>query len=529
MDPGQTISDAVEREVERLLEAINFTAEGDEDKPVDTYSGGMKRKVLIAMALIGSPSVIFLDEPTAGLDPYNRRAIWDMIIAAKRGRSIVLTTHFLDEADVLSDRIGILKDGVMTVCGQALFLKHHFGTGYMLEYDATTMIDVKSIVRSAQKVDDGSAITTTLSTFYRWQLAHGEERLFPKLLETLKHCGASNVSLKITTLEEVFLATGKEDREDTSDNDGGDKEEANSVHAFTVDLDVESPETRDHQLSKIWEAQGNRASAIGFWEKTKLVTLFMLTDALKVKASIFLNISMPIIYLIMGIVLSIVIDMPEDGEVIINGPIDISPTLATATSMEFFGVPETFDLNPIFPLIPNDDSPSSLDDYFDGPLPVFGGFYSTNNTLQYSAETSSFALQVGVAVLTDYSMLIDPTGSMDGVSTKIQQLPYISTGPFRIDILFIPFCLMLGFAGLAFSVLDVLLLKGKKIIELFRANGITEWTTYVGVLNYKLLSTFFPVSWPSLNSVHGDIPVLSYLTNATIPVITNFIFLCSSC
>jgi ABC-type multidrug transport system ATPase subunit len=236
IDPGQTINDAVEREVERLLEAINFTADGDEDKPVDTYSGGMKRKVLIAMALIGSPSVIFLDEPTAGLDPYNRRAIWDMIIAAKQGRSIVLTTHFLDEADVLSDRIWIMKDGVMTVCGQSLFLKHHFGTGYRLEYDATTMIDVKPIVRSAQKVDDGSAITTAPSTSYRWQLAHGEEGLFPKLLETPKDGGASNVSLKITTLQEVFLATGKEDREGTSNNYDADKEEPNHARAFTVDF-----------------------------------------------------------------------------------------------------------------------------------------------------------------------------------------------------------------------------------------------------------------------------------------------------
>ena len=71
--------------MQKRLDEINFTTEGDGDKRVDTYSGGMKRKVLIAMALIGSPSVVFLDEPTAGLDPYNRRTIWDMIIAAKRG------------------------------------------------------------------------------------------------------------------------------------------------------------------------------------------------------------------------------------------------------------------------------------------------------------------------------------------------------------------------------------------------------------------------------------------------------------
>merc|ERR1711933_78558 len=107
---GETIDQAVENEVERRLEDVKFTSEEDADKLVSTYSGGMQRKVLIALALLGDPEVVFLDEPTAGLDPYNRRTIWDMIIAAKKNRSIILTTHFLDEADVLSDRIGIIND-----------------------------------------------------------------------------------------------------------------------------------------------------------------------------------------------------------------------------------------------------------------------------------------------------------------------------------------------------------------------------------------------------------------------------------
>ena len=200
---------------------------------------------------------------------------------------------------------------------------------------------------------------------------------------------------------------------------------------------------------------------------------------------------MPIIYLIVAIVLSKVIDVPTQGELIVNGEIDITPYTATSSPMEFFGVP-TFEPNPIVPLIPTNETPISLDDYFVG-LPVFGGFYRTNSSLQYDPEISGLALQVATGVLTNYSALIDPSGSVGGISTKVQQLPYLSSDPFRIDLLFIPFCLMLGFAGLAFSVLDVLLLKGQKIIELFRVNGITEWVTYLGVVNYKLLSTFFPV------------------------------------
>ena len=271
---GQSIHDAVRVEVQKRLDEINFTTEGDGDKRVDTYSGGMKRKVLIAMALIGSPSVVFLDEPTAGLDPYNRRTIWDMIIAAKRGRSIILTTHFLDEADVLSDRIGILKDGVMTVCGQTLFLKHHFGTGYALEYESPKAIDVRSIVPSAQDVDADEPSNTS----YKWQLAHGEETKFPRLLETLRQEGATNVNLELTTLEEVFLATGKEHSDDSVNEEDGDKDE--SDHA-PID-DVEAPVTNEQLLSNIWEPLGIQSS-IGFWKKIKLVTWFMLTNAMKIK------------------------------------------------------------------------------------------------------------------------------------------------------------------------------------------------------------------------------------------------------
>lgn len=91
--PGQTKQEAIDAEVERRLKEIQFTSVEDADKPIDSYSGGMKRKVCIALAFLGDPEVCFLDEPTAGVDPFNRRQIWDMIIAAKQGRSIVLTTR----------------------------------------------------------------------------------------------------------------------------------------------------------------------------------------------------------------------------------------------------------------------------------------------------------------------------------------------------------------------------------------------------------------------------------------------------
>lgn len=75
---------------------------------------------------------VVLDEPTAGVDPYSRRSIWDLLIKYKQGRSIILTTHFMDEADLLGDRIAIINNGRLVCVGSSLFLRARFGNGYYL-------------------------------------------------------------------------------------------------------------------------------------------------------------------------------------------------------------------------------------------------------------------------------------------------------------------------------------------------------------------------------------------------------------
>jgi len=120
----------ISRAVEDKIAEVGLSAKSD------TYSaalsGGMKRKLSVGMALIGDSKVVFLDEPTSGMDPYSRRSTWDLLKRAKVGRVIVLTTHFMDEADLLGDRIAILANGVLRACGSSLFLKNQFGIGYSL-------------------------------------------------------------------------------------------------------------------------------------------------------------------------------------------------------------------------------------------------------------------------------------------------------------------------------------------------------------------------------------------------------------
>src|ERR1044071_7022159 len=103
--------------IARLLDRVGLTQAGD--RKVRTYSGGMKRRLDLALALIHDPSILFLDEPTTGLDPQSRSALWDEVgrLAREDGVTVFLTTQYLEEADVLADRVGIIDHGRLVAEG----------------------------------------------------------------------------------------------------------------------------------------------------------------------------------------------------------------------------------------------------------------------------------------------------------------------------------------------------------------------------------------------------------------------------
>jgi ABC-2 type transport system ATP-binding protein len=113
--------------IEALLERVGLTHAGD--RKVRTYSGGMKRRLDLALALIHDPSILFLDEPTTGLDPQSRTALWDEVgrLAREEGVTVFLTTQYLEEADVLADRVGIIDHGRIVAEGTPAELKAQIG------------------------------------------------------------------------------------------------------------------------------------------------------------------------------------------------------------------------------------------------------------------------------------------------------------------------------------------------------------------------------------------------------------------
>jgi len=117
--------------VAELLEQFDLTDAAR--KPLSTYSGGMRRRLDLAMTLVGSPRLIFLDEPTTGLDPRSRRTMWQIIRElAAAGVTILLTTQYLDEADHLADRIAVLDHGRVVAAGTAAELKCRISGGHIL-------------------------------------------------------------------------------------------------------------------------------------------------------------------------------------------------------------------------------------------------------------------------------------------------------------------------------------------------------------------------------------------------------------
>ncbi|CAL8309859.1 unnamed protein product [Lota lota] len=144
-------AEEVRREMDTLLEDVDLLHKRHEQ--TKNLSGGMQRKLSVAIAFVGNSKVVVLDEPTAGVDPYSRRGIWDLLLKYRKDRTIILSTHYMDEADLLGDRIAIISQGRLCCCGSPLFLKARLGTGYYL-----------TVVRRPGAAEPGTCTPVSAST-----------------------------------------------------------------------------------------------------------------------------------------------------------------------------------------------------------------------------------------------------------------------------------------------------------------------------------------------------------------------------
>ncbi len=180
-----------------------FDLQEASNRPVKTYSGGMRRKLDLAMSVIASPPVIFLDEPTTGLDPRSRIAMWDTIkLLAKSGVTILLTTQYMDEADNLADNIVVIDGGKVIAEGTPDELKAKIGSD-RLEFT----IAKTSSFEKAQKAVDGATIQVDEERRVISIASTGGISMVQSALDRLQKAKieVENISLHRPTLDDVFL------------------------------------------------------------------------------------------------------------------------------------------------------------------------------------------------------------------------------------------------------------------------------------------------------------------------------------
>ncbi|KAJ8951652.1 hypothetical protein NQ318_012323 [Aromia moschata] len=152
-----------------------------------SLSGGMKRKLCVGIALCGNSKVVMLDEPTAGMDPSARRALWDLLQEQKEGRTMLLTTHFMDEADLLGDRIAIMAGGELQCCGSSFFLKKKYGAGYSLVMEKDKNCDVSQVTSLLKRHIPDTEVHSNVGSELTYLLAENQSPLFEPMLRELEN------------------------------------------------------------------------------------------------------------------------------------------------------------------------------------------------------------------------------------------------------------------------------------------------------------------------------------------------------
>uniref|UniRef100_A0A8C3DQC5 ATP binding cassette subfamily A member 4 n=1 Tax=Corvus moneduloides TaxID=1196302 RepID=A0A8C3DQC5_CORMO len=222
--------DEAEQEMETMLEDMGLTHKRNEE--AQNLSGGMQRKLSVAIAFVGEAKVVVLDEPTSGVDPYSRRSIWDLLLKYRPGRTIILSTHHMDEADILGDRVAIISQGKLFCSGSPVFLKNSFGSGFYLTLvrkvrttkmgRATGYLPLDQVAQTPSRdlnelaevihhhIPEAKLIESIgQELIYLLPNKNFKQRsyasLFRELEETLDDLGLSSFGVSDTPLEEVFL------------------------------------------------------------------------------------------------------------------------------------------------------------------------------------------------------------------------------------------------------------------------------------------------------------------------------------
>lgn len=236
-----------------------------------TLSGGQKRRLSVGMALTGGSKAVFLDEPSTGMDPYTRRALWNCLKEIKKSRAIILTTHLMEEADFLGDRICIMNGGQLLCVGTSLFLKQQLGAGYNMTFSKSALSTSQTEAALKEYITaalPGACLSSNVALEMSFKIPASQS---DGMADTLQHLADNKqgfqyaaISVGPTKLEEVFLLMGS--HKDTDVKQLTEEEEA---HTKLMD-----ETTADHEgdiFSRMHARRMDTNSWVRFWHQLRAV------------------------------------------------------------------------------------------------------------------------------------------------------------------------------------------------------------------------------------------------------------------
>ena len=290
----------IDLEITKVL--IDFDLENKRKTKACNLSGGQKRKLSICIALVGGSSVIFLDEPTSGMDITSRRNLWDILKRYAGGRIIILTTHYMEEASVLGNRIGILSEGNMKCIGSPLFLIERFGKNINLnitkEINAENEKIIDFIKNNAKNIDIEYEIFTEEILFKipKDNKNFIGKNFFKILDENYKNLKIKNYSISMSTLEDVFINVSKLTKKRSKIKNGENE--------ILIDEEEQKEQEKREENYKILYDDNNYNEKYSYFSKilrdTKVSIKKRLVQIYRDKKTFFLEILCPILLALIG-------------------------------------------------------------------------------------------------------------------------------------------------------------------------------------------------------------------------------------
>jgi ATP-binding cassette, subfamily A (ABC1), member 3 len=265
------------------------------DQQAKNLSGGQKRKLSVSIAFVTCSRLIFLDEPTAGMDVGARRYTWELLRRMSAHHTIMLTTHYMDEADLLGHKIGIMSQGRLKCSGSSMFLKSNLGVGYSITMSLRDDAHVRKITKLVKSSVDGAREIGLHGCEAMYRLPNSAVEQFPAFLDRLEavqeSLGVRGYSLSATTLEEIFLSVSQEDI------DRNRKEDP---------LMQQDPRIIAQQEELVWNCEVVEGRRAMLWSQFKAMMAKRMWNGMRDRRMQFFQIVCPVICILISMLLSLI-------------------------------------------------------------------------------------------------------------------------------------------------------------------------------------------------------------------------------